>query len=356
MAAVVISIFLMGTSVIGIYCFLDNYLLDLNRKLWQKWEEFRNSDHKKTAQLTDKDLCLKINKMRPVKILTDSCSDMSRDLRLAHKIDYVRMKTVFNGEETWASLDFEHYTPKALYDIMRNGDRVFTTPVPLEEFERVFSKYLIEGYDIVYVGCSLKQSTSVRDGQKVAAKMLMEYQGAEIYCVDSMNASMGEGLVAILAAKYRDQGLSAREIATKITAEAKTVNQYCTVQSLDCLKRCGRIKPSAAFFGNLLDIKPIIISDINGDQVAFKKSKGRENSLKEIVNLLKESIIGPENQYIYITHADCGEEARKLAEYILDEIPCKNVHLSYIGPIIGASIGPSGIAIFGYGKEVAFEG
>lgn len=295
-------------------------------------------------------------RMRPVKILTDSCSDMSRDLRQTFKIDYVRMKTIYNGEENWASLDFENISPKALYDIMRNGERIYTTPVPADEFERVFTKYLVEGYDIVYVGCSSKQSTSVKDGQRVAAKLLIDYPNAEIYCIDSQNASMGEGLVALLAARYRDQNMSARDIALRLTDETKTVNQFCTVQNLDCLARCGRVKAGAAFFGNLFDIKPIIIADKNGEQVPIKKIKGREEALKEIVKLLKESLIGPENQYIYITHADCGEEAMRFAEYLMQEIPCKNVHLSYIGPIIGASLGPSGIAIFGYGKEVTFEG
>lgn len=281
---------------------------------------------------------------------------MSRDLRLEYKIDYVRMKTVFNNEETWASLDFEHYTPRALYDILRRGDRIYTTPVPPEEFERVFRKYLIEGYDIVYVGCSLKQSTSVNDGKRVAEKILADFPEAEIYCVDSMNASMGEGLVALLAAKYRDEGMSARDIALRISDEVKIVNQFCTVQNLDCLKRSGKIKPSAAFLGNLLDIKPILIADKNGNQVPVKKIKGRPEALKEIIKLLKESLINSQEQFIYITHADCGEEAMRFAEEVMKEIPCKNIHLSYIGPIIGASLGPSGIAIFGYGKEVTFEG
>lgn len=294
--------------------------------------------------------------MRPVKIITDSCSDMSRDLRTAYNIDYVRMKTIYNGEEKWASLDFEDYTPKELYDIMRKGDRVYTTPVPAAEFERVFTEYLSHGYDIVYVGCSLKQSSSVNDGKIVAARLLNDYPQAEIFCVDSKNASMGEGLVAILAAKYRDMNMSAREIAQNLTNETKIVNQFCTVQNLDCLKRCGRVKAGAAFFGNLLDIKPIIISDKNGNQVPITKIKGRAEALKEIARLLKEALIESENQNIYITHADCGKEAMEFAQYIMQEIKCKNVHLSYIGPIIGASLGPSGIAIFGFGKQVTFEG
>jgi len=184
----------------------------------------------------------------------------------------------------------------------------------------------------------------------------MEFQSAEIYCIDSMNASMGEGLVALLAARFRDEGMNARDIALKVSDDVKTVNQFCTVQNLDSLRRCGRVKAGAAFLGNLFDIKPIIIADKNGYQVPIKKVKGRAESLNEIVKLLKDSLIGSENQFIYITHADCPDEAMKLAETIIKEIPCKNVHLSYIGPIIGASLGPSGIAIFGYGKEVTFEG
>lgn len=294
--------------------------------------------------------------MRPVQIITDSCSDMSRDLRTYYNIDYVRMKTVWNGEEMWANLDFEDYTPKALYEGIRKGDKVITKPVPASEFEEVFVKYLSKGFDIVYVGCSLKQSTSVNDGKIVAAKVLEDFPQGNIFCVDSKNASMGEGLVAILAAKYRDMKMSARDIAHNLVDETKIVNQFCTVQSLDCLRRCGRVKAGKAFFGNLFDIKPIIISDKNGNQVPVTQVKGRAESLNELIRLLKEALVNSEDQDIFITHADCGKEAMEFAQHIMREIKCKNVHLSYIGPIIGASLGPSGIAVFGYGNEVTYEG
>lgn len=294
--------------------------------------------------------------MRPVQIITDSCSDMSRDLRMTYDIDYVRMKTVWNGEEKWANLDFEEYSPHSLYDGIRKGDKVFTKPVPKSEFENVFKKYLEKGCDIVYVGCSLKQSTSVNDGKTVAARLLQDYPKANIFCVDSKNASMGEGLIAILAAKYRDMKMSARDIAHNLVEETNIVHEFCTVQNLDCLKRCGKIKAGKAFLGNLLDIKPIIISDKNGNQVPITQVKGREESLKELVRLLKDALVNSENQDIYITHADCGHEAMEFAQYIMQEIKCKNVHLSYIGPTIGASLGPSGIAVFGFGIPVTYEG
>ncbi|MBQ9538938.1 MAG: DegV family protein [Treponema sp.] len=295
--------------------------------------------------------------MRPVKILTDSCSDMSRDLREKYDIDYARMKTVYDGKEEWANLDFEYYTPKQLYDIMRQGNRVLTTQVPPDEFTRIFTEYLDKGFDIVYVGCSLKQSGSVNTGAVVARTLLETRPDANIFCVDSMNACMGEGLLAIKGAGYRDQGLGAKEIFEKLVAERKTINEYVTVHSLDCLKRAGRVKASAAFFGNLLGVKPIIIADAKGDQIAVKKVKGRVNSFHEIVCMLKETIINPESQTVYLCHADCAqEEVDTLANMVKEEIGCKDVHVSYIGPIIGASIGPDAIGIWATGREVTLEG
>lgn len=295
--------------------------------------------------------------MRPVKILTDSCSDMSKDLREKYDIDYARMKTVYNGQEQWASLDFEYYTPKQLYDIMRNGDRVLTTQVPPDEFTRIFTEYLDKGFDIVYIGCSLKQSGSVNTGVVVARTLLESYPDANIFCVDSMNASMGISILAIKGAVYRDQGLSAKEIYDKLIAERKTINQYVTVHSLEYMRRAGRVKASAAFFGNLLGVKPILISDAKGSQVAYKKVKGRQNSFHEIVSMLKESIIDGENQTVYLSHADCSaEEVDSVVQLVKDEIHCKDVHVNYIGPIIGASIGPDAIGIWAIGKEITFEG
>lgn len=294
--------------------------------------------------------------MRPVKILTDSCSDLGKTIREKYDIDYAKMKTSYDGKEQWASLDFEYYTPKELYDIMRAGNRVFTTQVPAEEFERVFTNYLDLGFNIVYIGCSLKQSGSVNTGSVVAKKLLEKYPEAEIYCIDSLNASMGEGMLAIRAAEYRDSGMSAKEINDKILTERNNVNEFVTVHNLDALKRAGRVKASAAFFGNLFGVKPILISDVNGYQTPIKKVKGRQTSMNELVSSLKESVVDPENQRIYVAHADCIEDAEQLKALIEKEISCKEIYLDYIGPIIGASIGPDALGVFGFGKEVTFEG
>ena len=293
--------------------------------------------------------------MRPVKIITDSCADIGGDILEKYDIDYARMNTRYEGKETTASLTWEFYSPSELYGIMRKGDRVLTTQVPAEEFKRVFTMYLEQGYDIVYVGCSLKQSGSVNTGAIVAKELLPQYEGAQIYCINSLNACVGEGMLAIRAAEYRDQGLSAAEINDRVTADRNLVREYVTVHTLDWLKKAGRVKATSAFFGNLMGVKPIIISDAVGDQFAVKKVKGRSKSLQEIVSMLAETITDAENQTVYIAHADCPEDAETLKQMVMEKIPCRDVVVGYIGPIVGSSIGPDAIGVFAFGEEVTLN-
>ena len=104
-----------------------------------------------------------------------------------------------------------------------------------------------------------------------------------------------------------------------------------------------------------MGVKPILVADANGAQAAYKKVKGRQNSLREIVSLLKETITDAENQTVYIAHADCPqEEVDALVELVKSEIPCKDISVGYIGPIVGASVGPDAIGVWGFGREVAF--
>ena len=135
----------------------------------------------------------------------------------------------------------------------------------------------------------------------------------------------------------------------------KTVQQFATVHTLDHLKKAGRVSASSAFFGNLMGVKPILVADVNGAQAAYKKVKGRQTSFKEIVALLKENITNPESQTVYIAHADCREdEIETLKGLIKSEINCKDISVWYIGPIVGASIGPDAIGVWAFGKPVTF--
>lgn len=294
--------------------------------------------------------------MHKVKIITDSCSDLTPELMERYGIDYAKMNTVYEGVTSAADLAWTPEEVHSFYNIMRSGKRITTTQVPVDEFNRVFGRYIAEGYDIVYIACASKQSGSVNTAHVLAEKLMADNPGRTVISVDSYNASLGEGLLAIEAAKMNDGEHSAREIADYIISIRKRVNEYVTVHSLDALRRSGRVKGPAAFFGNLMGVKPIIISDVDGEQAAFRKVKGRQTSFREIVSMLKESIENPENQTVFLAHADCSaEEVEVLRKLIRDEINCREVYVGYIGPIIGASIGPDAVGIFALGKQVTFR-
>ena len=294
--------------------------------------------------------------MRNVKIISDSCADLNVEQLNKYGIAFAKMSTSCDGVESVATLTWTEEEVHEHYNKMRDGKRIITAQVSVEEFQRIFEEYLEQDMDIVYIGCSSKQSGSVNTGFVTAKKLMEKYEGSTIICIDSLNASMGEGMLAIEAAKLANDGASATEIEAHILSIRKKVNQYVTVHSLDALKRAGRVKGSAAFFGNLMGVKPIIIADANGDQAAYKKVKGRQKSFEEIVALLKASMIEPEKQVIYLTHADCAkEEIDGLDGLIKQEIPCLDVEVGFIGPIIGASIGPDAVGIWGFGQEVTYK-
>ena len=294
--------------------------------------------------------------MRKVKVIADSCADLNVEQLNKYGIAFAKMSTSCDGVESVATLTWTEDEVHALYNKMRDGERIITAQVSVEEFGRIFEEYLKQNMDIVYIGCSSKQSGSVNTGFVTAKKLMEKYEGSKIICIDSLNASMGEGMLAIEAAKMANDGASVTEIEAHILSIRKKVNQYVTVHSLDALKRAGRVKGSAAFFGNLMGVKPIIIADANGDQAAYKKVKGRQKSFEEIVALLKASMIEPEKQVVYLTHVDCAkEEIDGLVELIRKEISCLDVEVGFIGPIIGASIGPDAVGIWGFGQEVTYK-
>ena len=294
--------------------------------------------------------------MRKVKVITDSCADMPKSLLDRYDIDYAQMNTVYKGETSPADLGWTKEEAHRFYDLQRKGERITTTQVPVEEFNRVFRKYLDEGCDIVYVACSSKQSGSVNTAAVLAKKLKEEYPDAEIHCIDALRSCTGEGILAVETAKYAAEGHSAEECAKYCMDLRNHVRQFITVHSLDALKRAGRVKASAAFFGNLMGVKPILVADANGVQTGIKKVKGRAASLQEIVNCAKEVIENPEEQTVYLCHADCAEEeVRKLKDLVKEAIPCKEIVETYIGPIVGASIGPDAIGLYCIGKEMTYK-
>ena len=294
--------------------------------------------------------------MRDFVIYLDSTCDMTAALLNKYGIKYMVMGLSVDDKEYPASLLWEDFTPAEYYAIMRKGTRVFTVQVNEPAFVEAWEQELKEGKDILYIGCSGKLSATVRNGAKVAKDLMEKYEGSKIVVIDPLTSGMAQGILGLEAAEMKENGKSIDEIAEYIEANKLHYQQWAAVGSLTYLKNAGRVKASAAFFGNLFGIKPIVISDANGNNAAFKKIRGRQPSLEEIVKLAVECAEDVGNHYIAITHADCEKEALWVKEQLERQLQPKGFLIQELGPILGTSCGPETIIINMYGKEVTFVG
>lgn len=293
--------------------------------------------------------------MKDFLVFSDSTCDLDKSMRDEWGIEYVAMNYSIDGTEYVASLDWESHSYKEFYDIMRKGTRVFTTQVPQTVYYNAFKAALSQGKDVVYISCSSALSASVKTAEVVANELKAEFPNNCVYCVDSLISSLGQGYLVIEAAKKRDEGLSAADTAEYIKNIRLKVNQCGTVESMEYLSRAGRVKASKAFFGNLFGVKPIIISDIKGQNYAYKKVKGTANARVAIAQHIVDAANGDYSQ-VLISHADCEETAFAMRDAILALAPFKDVKIGVIGPIVGASVGPGTVICFCYGNQVTIEG
>lgn len=295
--------------------------------------------------------------MRDYVILSDSCCDLDAALRKKYGIEYIPMRIIFGDTDIPASLDWEKISPKEFYDMMRGGVRVRTAQINADEFKEAFSKYLDEGKDVMYIACSSALSNSYKSSLMAHDMLAQERPDGKIVCIDSRNACLGLGMICMTASELRAEGKSIDETAQYIEAHKQEVNQFATVESLNYLKRAGRVSTTSAVFGGLLQVKPIIISDADGQNVAVEKVKGRKNSLVRLADLFKETYRSNPHQRICIGHADAPEAAEELKTLVKERMPEEGVEVitAGIGPIIGATTGPGTLAVYCYGKEVTYR-
>lgn len=284
-------------------------------------------------------------------VITDSTSDLSKELREKYSIDYCKMEFSLEDKIFRASLDWDEISSKDFYDSMRSGKRYKTVQVPFKTFDEKFREHLSKGEDILYIACSSGLSGSVNTANVLAGEFRTDFPGRKIICIDSLISGLGQGSMAIMAAQMRDEGKSLEDTAAWIEDNKLFFNQYGTVENLDYLKAAGRVTASSAFFGNLFSVKPILISDLEGHNLAVKKVKGRKSSLFELAAMTAQYITDPLSQTIYIGHADDEASANVVAEKIKELIPGAETSLYVIGPIVGASVGPGTIIVFYCGKH-----
>lgn len=295
--------------------------------------------------------------MKKFVIITDSCSDLDKELRAKYGIDYVPMHFSFDGKDYVASLDWEEISAHDFYDVMRSGKRIMTAQVNANDYLEAFEKAINGGFDVLSISCSSALSASVKASYTVRDSLLEKYPDAKIICIDALTSCSGLGLICIAAAELRESGKNIDEVAEWIEANKLKFNQDATVEKLSYLKQAGRVSAASAFFGGIFNVKPIIISDVGGRNAAVEKVKGRKTSIERLAERFIASYEAEAGKEIVIAHADCPEDAELLKASVIEKLggECANVRTAYIGPIVGASVGPGTLALYYFGKEVSYD-
>lgn len=293
--------------------------------------------------------------MAKYQIFTDSSCDLSTELRKANDIDYLHFGLNVDGKEYLADLDWQQYSLDEFYGWLKAGKKCKTSLVSMEECLKKIRPYFEKGIDVIFICCSSKLTGSLQVFNLAKEELLAEFPERKMIGIDALISSLGLGTLTLDAAKKRDEGLSVEELAKWVEENKLKYNMFATVDTLSYLKASGRITGAKAFFGNIMGVKPIFISDKLGNNYTIGKVRGTKASIDEIVRLTREAFVPGETDKILVGHAVCLDRAEKIKEGLEDlGVP---VIIQDIGPIVGTSCGPGTLASFLRGKEpTRYEG
>jgi DegV family protein with EDD domain len=284
-------------------------------------------------------------------IITDSTVDLPCELINELSVKVVPLKFNIDGKEKYDYPYAENMDIKEFYNDLRNGKSSSTVQVNPNEFAKVFSKHLEAGQDILYIAFSSGLSGTFSSAKIAADELKNKYPERNIIIVDSLCASMGEGLVVYIAVNMKNEGKTIFELENWINNNKLSVCQWFTVDDLNHLKRGGRISSIGAFLGSMLHIKPILHVDDSGLLKLVTKVRGRQRSLEFLAGKIDELGVNVKDQTVFISHGDCLEDAEKLKDMIKKRFGVKEIKINTVGTVIGSHAGPGTVALFFIGKK-----
>lgn len=281
-------------------------------------------------------------------IFTDSSSDLTQSIINDPDLFCLQLDVLMEGEESKPNCDVDI---KDFYEKLRNKKNATTSAVNIDKFLSAFEPYLNEGKDLIYLGFSSGLSGTYNAGLVAAKELADKYPERKIYAIDTLAASLGQGLLVYYAVKMKNEGADIEAVRNFIEENKLNLCHWFTVDDLFFLKRGGRVSAVTAIAGTMLSIKPVLHVDNKGRLINVSKARGRKAAIDALFDKMKETAIEPENQVIYISHGDALEDAEYLANRIKNELNVKEVVISYVGPVIGAHSGPGTLALFFIGTE-----
>lgn len=289
--------------------------------------------------------------MRDFVLVTDSSCDLPQKLVDKFELRVIPLTVDVNGKEYKNYPDEREIGNKEFYDYSRAKAEIKTSCPSPDAFVNEFTQILEEGKDILYLGFSSALSATTQNAKLTAGELGEKYPDAKIIVVDSLAASMGQGLFVKYVFDEKQKGGSIEEVAQYAEDTKLHICHWFTVTDLMHLKRGGRISATTAIAGTALNVKPVMHMDDEGRLINVGKARGRKASLQALIDHMKETAINPEEETIYISHGDCEDEVRGFAKEIKKQVGFKEVKINYVGPVIGGHTGAGVVALFFYGTH-----
>lgn len=290
------------------------------------------------------------NKMSDYLILTESTCDLPAVMADELNLSVAPLSVLIDGKNYTNYLDGRELSYSEFYNFLRQKKLPNTTAVNVYQFLSIMEPILQAGKDILYLGFSSAMSGSYNAGCAAATELLAKYPERKIYTVDTLSASLGQGLLVYLAAREKANGKSIEEV--RYYAEANRLNMChsFTVNDLFYIMHGGRVSATTAVIGSILSIKPILRVDDNGLMDSIGKARGRKAALNKLVDNIEEALTDPDLP-IFIGHGDCKEDADYLSARMSEKLGVKNIIIGDIGIVCGSHAGPGIIGVFYHGKE-----
>ena len=281
-------------------------------------------------------------------IITDSCCDFPTPMYETLGLSFVPLSVEFRGE---TNDDRNDDSLKEMYDGLRSGQAAKTSAVNPSRWGEVIEPALAAGQDVLVLAFSSGLSTTYQSAVIAAEELGEKYPERTIRVVDTLCASMGQGLLVWYACKKRDEGLSLEELYSWVMENRLHLCHWFTVDDLMYLKRGGRISAATALVGTMLQIKPLLHVDDEGHLISMSKARGRKAAIDALVRKAQELGAGYDNSTMFISHGDCREDAEYLAQELKEKCGVKDVVISYVGAVIGSHSGPGTLALFFLGSH-----
>ena len=287
--------------------------------------------------------------MTQYQIITDSACDLPKSMLQELNVITVPLFVNFRGESRNDSV--EDAQVKELYDAMRGGEVATTAAVNPDRWASIMEPALAEGKDVLTLAFSSGLSTTYQSAVIAADDLAEKYPDRKIRIVDTCAAALGQGLLVWHTCKMRDTGLSLDELADWVEENKNHLAHWFTVDDLVYLKRGGRVSAATAVLGAMLNIKPVLHVDNEGHLISMVKARGRKAAISTLVSKMQELGGGWDNRTVFICHADCRDDAERLAALAKEKCGVEEAFIGNLGAVIGSHAGPGTLSLFFMGKE-----